>query len=989
MLAIVGGLLVLDRPGLEASYFALGEPWEGRPYSVGVGEPGLASASEVSEHLSTEALFSIRWTGWWYVARAGEHRFALAADDAGYLRIDGELVSDTDGRFGKATSTGSVTLDSGFHTIEIGLYQRDGASFLEVGWSAPGKEESAELSIESLFSGGPLRVRRSLRGLLASWSRPFRQLLGVAVLIGLLVLLRRRLGEAGDRIGDWAKGLGSGRARIALLTGLFIVTFLGALQFAAYLRGGDAAAYLIAATFDKEYWFSNRYGHVYLLKLFISLAGGDPLLGASLWWSFVFATTVSALALAVKSVGSGLQLRTLAVTLFILLAQTSLMGLIGHALADFSAMMFVTLAVGIYIHAYLGAEGRPAPRREWAALIIGILTVGASRSKEVGTILVALPAFFLLVDGRVDLRRFVRRMLWWTVGVVAALALLTVLDAWILDDPFFTVGSERLERLDRMNFPEGRTAKPGNDWLKTIWTARHRGVDLSLRFLWLGVCAGAIAAGLARRRVEERLLHLLPIAYLAAIVLLYVRLPHPFSPRMLLTMTPVACLMTGLVFHYAGLDEIPWRRLLAPGVVIPGGFLAALLVFFLLPWRRGTLEAADFLPVAWLERFGWSPDHFMLGVVVPLAFLGAVTVAALGATHRPQRVVALGIVGLVVFGAGFAVTLSSLTAHRANQDRALLTYPWKSFGDELAEVPNASVGLSADLLWPYRMTMRTRTSIACVSLRRSDVFVSLARDYPQEADFAIASRRSWTRWRRGLAPSLERALIASATWDRTGLLVLLRPRAAADDVERLSAMAFSAEEMPDLYRLLADLPSNETPGAREHLLERILASDAVRLRSLEGDRLRAVGLSADGWSSGRRAAGLILTNRGDGELTQSLRLSVLADAAEYPISVVIGDEGATETVIFEKAGRKTVTLRPLQPGASRLVTIRSDREWTRPDDERVFGVRVRSAGSRVDESPSATEVSSQPLDRSIEEGTVAASPTDRRDASSSAFMRRK
>ena len=60
-LLVAGWALLRDRPGLEAEYFALSAPWEGRPVHRGVGVPRLASAAEAP--LVTDSVFSIRWSG--------------------------------------------------------------------------------------------------------------------------------------------------------------------------------------------------------------------------------------------------------------------------------------------------------------------------------------------------------------------------------------------------------------------------------------------------------------------------------------------------------------------------------------------------------------------------------------------------------------------------------------------------------------------------------------------------------------------------------------------------------------------------------------------------------------------------------------------------------------------------------------------------------------------------------------------------------------
>ena len=553
--------------------------------------------------------------------------------------------------------------------------------------------------------------------------------------------------------------------------GLFVSAFLASLPYTGTVRGGDDTAYLNVAYFSREAWFFGRYAHVYLLKLFIALCGGDPFLATRVWWSFVFAVTVAALAVAVRSIGPGLQLRTLAVTLFVLLAQTTVFGAIGAALADYSAMMFLTAAVAVYLHGLAFVRDRPPPRHEWHALAVGVLSMGAFRSKEVAAVLLLLPLLFLIEDGRLDLRRFARRIAYWTAGGIGVLSVLVLLDGWLLGNFLFTFDSELAARLRDMNFPDELAPRSDKSWFHVIWRPGGHPARLSLRMLWLGVVAAAVAAGLQRRRLELRLLHLLPIAYLVALIALYVWMPHPFSGRMLIPILPVACLMTGLLLRDAGLEEVPRGRLLAPHVLVPTALTSAVLLLVLVPYRLGRLAAADFLPVAALRRYGWEPDHFVAGVLLPALVLVVLSCLALVVASRRARVAGLLVAYVAFFGVGFEFNRTRLAQRWTAQTGELLLYPWTAFRGELEAARPRTVALSPDVAWRYHMSGPTRGSLARLALRRRDVTVVLSRDLPVEADVAIVSREVYRKWRRQ-APELA----ATARVDAGGVLVLVRPK---------------------------------------------------------------------------------------------------------------------------------------------------------------------------------------------------------------------
>lgn len=369
-----------------------------------------------------------------------------------------------------------------------------------------------------------------------------------------------------------------------------------------------------------------------------------------------------------------------------------------------------------------------------------------------------------------------------------------------------------------------------------------------------------------------------------------------------------------------------------PGVLIPTALVAAIVFIVAIPYRLGTLEAAGFLPVALLRRYGWEADHFVVGVLLPAIVLIVVSWVALVVSRRRARVAALLIAFTVFFGTGFEISRASLAKHWAVQKGELLLYPWKTFHDELNAVPARKIVLSRELQWRYHMSATTRSALARLSLRRPDLDITLARDLPADAEVAIASRYVYRQWRRRLP-----ALAATASFDPAGLLVLVRPKEATEKAAEL----IHEHRGKTVEERLAELRSDRDPKARERLLQEILDNNSSSLRPLWSDQISAVALSLDGWTHGTRPAAILVENVKEDPSVHRIKLAVNAKVADYPIRVFLDDGEEVQTVVFARSGRRDIELPPVPPLSTRLFIIWCDKAWS-PEgkDARQLGVRI-------------------------------------------------
>ena len=81
--------------------------------------------------------FSIRYNGYIEIATSGSYTFYTSSDDGSKLYINGVQVLDNDGNHGTQERSGTITLDSGLHEIQVLFFENGGGETLTVQYQGP------------------------------------------------------------------------------------------------------------------------------------------------------------------------------------------------------------------------------------------------------------------------------------------------------------------------------------------------------------------------------------------------------------------------------------------------------------------------------------------------------------------------------------------------------------------------------------------------------------------------------------------------------------------------------------------------------------------------------------------------------------------------------------------------------------------------------------------------------------------------------------
>ncbi|MFZ2489768.1 MAG: PA14 domain-containing protein [Anaerolineae bacterium] len=121
----------LGDQGLVGYYYPNGN-WAGEPELV-------RNDLLVTPNNALREPFSILWRGKLATPVAGTYTIGTRSDDGSYVYIDGQLVVDNGGSHGAEDRSGQITLDTGFHSIEVRYNELSGSREMQLWWQPPGQ----------------------------------------------------------------------------------------------------------------------------------------------------------------------------------------------------------------------------------------------------------------------------------------------------------------------------------------------------------------------------------------------------------------------------------------------------------------------------------------------------------------------------------------------------------------------------------------------------------------------------------------------------------------------------------------------------------------------------------------------------------------------------------------------------------------------------------------------------------------------------------
>ena len=120
--------------GLHATYFETTD-WTGPVVMSGL-DARISTGHLTQRWAGTvPPTFSVQWSGYLAVPRAGNYTFATTSDDGSWLYVDGQLVVRNGGRHSAITRTGRIPLSRGPHYVVLRYFQAGGPYAIRWLWA--------------------------------------------------------------------------------------------------------------------------------------------------------------------------------------------------------------------------------------------------------------------------------------------------------------------------------------------------------------------------------------------------------------------------------------------------------------------------------------------------------------------------------------------------------------------------------------------------------------------------------------------------------------------------------------------------------------------------------------------------------------------------------------------------------------------------------------------------------------------------------------
>ncbi len=136
--------VVMDFSAVGLDYYYYSGTWNQLPNFTALtpADSGVVSNLDISGRLANDN-FGFVFSGFLYLSQAGVYTFYTSSDDGSKLFINGVEVVNNDGLHGNTERSGTISLASGIHEVEVQFFEKGGGEVLTWKYEGPGLTKQA------------------------------------------------------------------------------------------------------------------------------------------------------------------------------------------------------------------------------------------------------------------------------------------------------------------------------------------------------------------------------------------------------------------------------------------------------------------------------------------------------------------------------------------------------------------------------------------------------------------------------------------------------------------------------------------------------------------------------------------------------------------------------------------------------------------------------------------------------------------------------
>ena len=330
---------------------------------------------------------------------------------------------------------------------------------------------------------------------------------------------------------------------------VLIITSLLLCITLALLAGGpifsDEMMYLdLGLRNDAEPSYGNRYFHIYLQKLFVSIFP-TPIIGVRVFWGFLIALTVSLVYLNARklSTKSTILHGLLAVAFFF--AFPLIQEYSGEPAVDITAMAMTAIYLTVYLWGVKNPDKLPK-----ALFVLGLLAFLSLKTKET-TIFINILLIGLIIERfkeKLNLKKLFVFFRPYLFGIAAGIGVFIILDGIFLGKPFFAISPSTFGSIfSHYDFGSGFFSGPAS------WYTVYFLDELLLPFLLF------LLGGIQLQNTFEkdiRIVWVYPLVLAAFVSWNMLKIPWGFLERFFFPALPVVAILAPQVIRF----EFPRKK---------------------------------------------------------------------------------------------------------------------------------------------------------------------------------------------------------------------------------------------------------------------------------------------------------------------------------------------------------------------------------------------------------------------------------------------